>query len=147
VKAELIKADLCKAATIMADSQKHGTGADVTTFFQLESKEKTNNKGAKGIEHTAVPDFVLLAHELIHGDRIIRGAFDNTHGPQKVYQEQWRHHSKPGSDVKEISMSVEEIYTVGCYPVDGQAVTVTDTDIGENDIRGEHGLAPRVSYP
>ncbi|WP_255415341.1 M91 family zinc metallopeptidase [Prevotella sp. AM42-24] len=80
-----------------------------------------------------MPSQVGLAHEMIHGDRSMRGV-----AIEYSESESYSYMNNRGQRVME-TLSKEEAATVGLNHV-------KKNDITENDIRKDQGLNPRGAY-
>ncbi|MCL2388572.1 MAG: M91 family zinc metallopeptidase, partial [Defluviitaleaceae bacterium] len=126
-----------------------GVGAGGTIHFNPSVDAWTFTLNNSGYSHlTSIPANIVLAHELIHADRAMRGV--------NLGQDRVSHTIRVRVDRMRISVyrifgsttrltnvrhriSQEEMATIGLrLHVPG--------DITENMIRGEHGLRPRTSH-
>ena len=124
----------------------YGEGRNANVFINATTLEggvnhyKTQVPTENGYEQT--PDRILLGHELIHADRINRGAAAmlTVPLPDAYY-------------AKEKKTSLEDIFTIGLkgkegdWHYDGEDIVNQDVDtITENDLRRECNLSLRTGY-
>lgn len=110
-----------------------GTDVSITINPDREGNIPTLDPKTNRAKETTRPLQIGLAHEMIHGDRSMRGAaLDYDQKIQHTYI-----NSEGNKKTKNIK--VEEAATIGLSHV-------RKDDITENDIRKEQGLSPRVGY-
>ena len=113
----------------------NGIGSNVNVYFDPNSNPLIPTLNAKTgrVNGEKRPAHVGLAHELIHGDRSMRGvAIDYSENATYTYT------NSRGQRVKQ-SLKKEEAATIGLKHV-------KKDDITENDIRKEQGLKLRGAY-
>ena len=113
----------------------NGSGTNVNVYFNPESDPDipTLDKKTGRVVDEKRPSQVGLAHEMIHGDRSMRGsAIDYTE------EESYTYTNSQGEKTTQ-SILKEEAATVGLNHV-------KKNDITENDIRKEQGLESRGAY-
>ena len=111
----------------------NGKGTDVVVNFDVTDTPKLlteNGKTGKSSEEV-MPLFLVLGHEIIHGERSMDGiAID----PDTKSSYKYR---SPNGQLKIKNTSKEELETVGIF---GKAKRT------ENALRKEHGLNKRIKY-
>ena len=113
----------------------NGKGSNVNVYFNPNSNPQIPTLNAKTgrVNGEKRPAHVGLAHELIHGDRSMRGvAIDYSENATYTYT------NSRGLRVTQ-SLKKEEAATIGLKHV-------KKDDITENDIRKEQGLKLRCSF-
>ena len=113
----------------------NGIGSNVNVYFDPNSNPLIPTLNAKTgrVNGEKRPAHVGLAHELIHGDRSMRGvAIDYSENATYTYT------NSRGQRVKQ-SLKKEEAATIGLKHV-------KKDDITENDVRKEQGLKLRGAY-
>ena len=110
----------------------NGKGSNVNVHFNPESNPDipTLNRKTGRVSNKKRPSQVGLAHEMIHGDRSMRGV-----AIEYSESESYSYMNNRGQRVME-TLSKEEAATVGLNHV-------KKNDITENDIRKDQGLNPR----
>ena len=113
----------------------NGKGSNVNVHFNPESNPDipTLNRKTGRVSNKKRPSQVGLAHEMIHGDRSMRGV-----AIEYSESESYSYMNNRGQRVME-TLSKEEAATVGLNHV-------KKNDITENDIRKDQGLNPRGAY-
>lgn len=113
----------------------NGKGSNVNVHFNPESNPDipTLNRKTGRVGNKKRPSQVGLAHEMIHGDRSMRGV-----AIEYSESESYSYINNRGQRVME-TLSKEEAATVGLNHV-------KKNDITENDIRKDQGLNPRGAY-
>ena len=113
----------------------NGTGSNVNVYFNPESDPDipTLDKTTGRVIGKKRPSQVGLAHEMIHGDRSMRGSAINY-----SEKEPYTYTNSQGEKTTQ-SLRKEEAATVGLNHV-------KKNDITENDIRKEQGLKSRGAY-
>lgn len=113
----------------------NGKGSNVNVHFNPESNPDipTLNRKTGRVSNKKRPSQVGLAHEMIHGDRSMRGV-----AIEYSESESYSYMNNRGQRVME-TLSKEEAATVVLNHV-------KKNDITENDIRKDQGLNPRGAY-
>ena len=113
----------------------NGKGSNVNVHFNPESNPDipTLNRKTGRVSNKKRPSQVGLAHEMIHGDKSMRGV-----AIEYSESESYSYMNNRGQRVME-TLSKEEAATVGLNHV-------KKNDITENDIRKDQGLNPRGAY-
>lgn len=113
----------------------NGKRSNVNVHFNPESNPDipTLNRKTGRVSNKKRPSQVGLAHEMIHGDRSMRGV-----AIEYSESESYSYMNNRGQRVME-TLSKEEAATVGLNHV-------KKNDITENDIRKDQGLNPRGAY-
>ena len=118
---------------IFRKDASNGKGTDVVVNFDVTYTPKLltkNGKTGKSSEEV-IPLFIVLGHEIIHGERSMDGiAVD----PDTKFSYKYR---TPYGQLKIKNTSKEELETVGIW---GKAKRT------ENVLRKEHGLNKRIKY-
>jgi hypothetical protein len=112
----------------------NGEGSDVTVDYNPKSYPDimTLDNKSLTVSKKSRPNYIGLAHELIHGDRSMRGvAFDSSEKVNHSYL------NKKGIKVTEL-INKEESATIG--------FSDTNDNITENDIRKEQNQPQRGAY-
>jgi hypothetical protein len=126
-----------QTGSFVPDAKPAGTGAivevafasgDLATFhFFIITGANTPGPGGNSVEKS--PGYVILAHELIHAYRILRGLRVSGARDHQFWD--------PAGDQFAERVFLEELVVVG---IDGTE------PITENHIRAEHGLGTRAAY-
>ena len=122
-------------ATRISETQNNtGTGALISFDPEANPWILTTNRFGNRVRPARRPNFIGLAHELIHADRYRRGAMIDF---RERYDFDFREQFLLFFRIRRSRNSMkDEIATVGL-------AFNTDCDITENDIRSEHGLRLR----
>jgi len=123
-----------------------GVGTGGAIYFDPSSTTNTYTANTRGISsREIVPTNMILAHELIHADRAMRGVVIPTYQMDTVTLQLERASLSPmrlsGSQTRIVTHTLhrDEMATIGIRHHSA-------SDITENMIRSEHGLRRRSSH-